>query len=55
MGCNCGGKSDAVTAAAKVWYEVWRNGEYLGRRSDSLMTAQDLAARLGGEVRTVTS
>lgn len=65
MGCNCGknrrvGMSttvttrtvDPVVAGSKVWYEVWRNGTYTGRRSDSLMSAQAIAERLGGEVRT---
>lgn len=41
----------AVTAAAKVWYEVWKNGRFTGRRSDSLVSAQTMATRLGGEVR----
>ena len=46
--------ASAVTAATKVWYEVWRNGASTGRRSDSLVTAQEIARRLNGEVRTVT-
>lgn len=70
MACNCGSNragrrgvnmpptstatASAVSAASKVWYEVWRNGAPTGRRSDSLVTAQEIARRLNGEVHTTT-
>lgn len=44
----------AVAAGSKTWYEVWRNGVYAGRRSESLVVAQDIARRMGGEVRTAS-
>lgn len=50
---GAGNVDAAVSAGSKTWYEVWRNGTYVGRRSDSLMVAQDIARRMGGEVRAV--
>lgn len=42
-----------VSSAAKVFYEIWRNGKYTGRRSESLVSAQSIAGSLGpgAEVR----
>lgn len=42
----------AVEAGSQVWHEIWRGGRYTGRRSSSLVSAQQIAARMGGEVRT---
>lgn len=43
--------AEAVAAGSQVFYEVWRGGRYTGRRSTSIVSATNMAARLGGEVR----
>lgn len=43
--------AESVGSAGKVFYEIWRNGRFTGRRSESIMSAQAQADRVGGEVR----
>lgn len=42
---------NVVDVAGKVFYEIWRNGRFTGRRSESIVSAQATAERMGGEVR----
>ena len=44
-------ETQAAAAGAVVFHEVWRNGHATGRRYTSLIMAQTMADRLGGEVR----
>lgn len=64
MGCGCGkrrqpravdrAKTDGrALAAATPTYEVVVDGRPTGRRFTSLLAAQTVAARLGGQVRAL--
>jgi len=58
MGCGCRKKSSmdtrtAVDAGSRVIYEVFLNDSSSGRRFNSLITAQQYAKKIGGEVRAL--
>jgi hypothetical protein len=58
MGCGCRKNRNndsrviAVNSASAMTYQVWRNGSYTGRSFTSLVSAQNYANRINGEVRT---
>lgn len=58
MGCGCRKKAStdtraAVEAGSRVIYEVFVNDTSTGRRFTSLITAQQYASKVGGEVRAI--
>jgi hypothetical protein len=58
MGCGCRKKATtdtraAVDAGSRVMYEVYLNDTSTGRRFNSLITAQQYASKIGGEVRAL--
>jgi hypothetical protein len=58
MGCGCRKKSStntraAVEAGSRVVYEVYLNDKSTGRHFTSLITAQQFATKIGGEVRAL--
>ena len=58
MGCGCRKKATtdtraAVDAGSRVMYEVYLNDTSTGRRFTSLITAQQYASKIGGEVRAL--
>lgn len=58
MGCGCrnrttAGTRAAVDAGSRVIYEVFVNDLSTGRKFSSLITAQQYASKIGGEVRAL--
>lgn len=55
MGCGCRKNRSNDQRTARIEgsgrYEIWVGGTYSGRRYTSLVRAQEVADRLGGEVR----
>ena len=58
MGCGCRKRAttntrQAVEAGSRVMYEVFLNDRSSGRKFNSLITAQQYADKIGGEVRAI--
>lgn len=56
MGCGCrkNKSNDSRSSSGDLTlgkYQVWKSGSYTGRSFSSQLSAQNYAARIGGEVR----
>lgn len=55
MGCNCRkNKANVITGQGPISaWQVFKNNTYTGRSFTSLISAQNYATRIDGEVRSV--